>query len=131
MPLARSNEKDIEVALNAAHDAKEAWGQTDVTERANLLLKMADIMEAHQEIINGTPIRETMAVDIPLAIDHLRYFSSCILAQEGSLSQIKQNSIAYHFYEPLGVIGQIIPFTLELSGKSPHIFFESVLRQFL
>ncbi len=119
--VARSNEKDIEIALNAAHDAKEAWGQTDVTERANLLLKMADIMEAHQDIIalaetfdNGKPIRETMAADIPLAIDHLRYFSSCIRAQEGSLSQIDQNTVAYHFYEPLGVVGQIIPWNFPI-----------------
>ncbi|MPS48397.1 aldehyde dehydrogenase [Methylobacillus sp.] len=117
----RSNEKDINLALDAAHAAKEAWGRTSGTERANILLKIADVMEANLETIaiaetidNGKPIRETMAADIPLAIDHFRYFASCIRTQEGGISEIDHETVAYHFHEPLGVVGQIIPWNFPI-----------------
>jgi aldehyde dehydrogenase len=114
--IARSSAEDIEKALDAAHGAADAWGKTAPAERATVLLKIADRMEAHlnelatvETIDNGKPIRETMAADMPLAVDHFRYFASCIRAQEGSLSEIDETTIAYHFHEPLGVVGQIIP----------------------
>ncbi|SNR96807.1 aldehyde dehydrogenase [Methylobacillus rhizosphaerae] len=117
----RSNEKDINLALDAAHAAKDAWGKASGTERANILLKIADVMEANLETIataetidNGKPIRETMAADIPLAIDHFRYFAGCIRAQEGGISEIDHNTVAYHFHEPLGVVGQIIPWNFPI-----------------
>lgn len=119
--VARSKEADIEKALDAAHAAKDAWGKTSVTERANLLLKIADSMEANLEAIaiaecyeNGKPVRETLAADIPLAIDHFRYFAGAIRAQEGTLSQIDNDTVAYHFHEPLGVVGQIIPWNFPI-----------------
>ena len=119
--VARSPAEDIEKALDAAHAARDAWGRTAPAERAALLLKAADRMEQHLELLatvetvdNGKPIRETMAADVPLAIDHLRYFASCIRAQEGSLSEIDETTIAYHFHEPLGVVGQIIPWNFPL-----------------
>ncbi|GAF55701.1 LOW QUALITY PROTEIN: aldehyde dehydrogenase [Psychrobacter sp. JCM 18901] len=119
--VARSKEADIEKALDAAHAAKDAWGKTSVTERANLLLKIADSMEANLEAIaiaecyeNGKPVRETLAADIPLAIDHFRYFASAIRAQEGGISQIDEDTVAYHFHEPLGVVGQIIPWNFPI-----------------
>ncbi|WP_025916082.1 aldehyde dehydrogenase [Herminiimonas sp. CN] len=119
--IARSTAEDIELALDAAHAAKDAWGKTSPAERANILNKIADRMEANLELIataetidNGKPIRETMAADIPLAIDHFRYFAGCIRAQEGSVSQIDSETYAYHFHEPLGVVGQIIPWNFPI-----------------
>src|SRR5579859_5894055 len=114
--VARSQAEDIDLALDAAHAAKDKWGRTSVTERSNILLKIADRMEANLETLaiaetldNGKPIRETRAADIPLAIDHFRYFAGCIRAQEGSIGEIDHDTVAYHFHEPLGVVGQIIP----------------------
>ncbi len=119
--VARSQAEDIELALDAAHAAKQKWGRTSVTERSNLLLKIADRMEANLETLaiaetldNGKPIRETRAADIPLAIDHFRYFAGCIRAQEGSLGEIDHDTVAYHFHEPLGVVGQIIPWNFPI-----------------
>ena len=119
--VARSQKEDIELALDAAHKAKDAWGRTSPAERAGLLLKIADVMEQNLEAIalaetwdNGKPIRETMAADIPLAIDHWRYFAGCVRAQEGALSEIDHDTIAYHFHEPLGVVGQIIPWNFPI-----------------
>ncbi|WP_296236664.1 aldehyde dehydrogenase family protein [Psychrobacter sp. UBA5136] len=119
--VARSKETDIEKALDAAHAAKDAWGKTSVAERANLLLKIADKMEANLEAIaiaecyeNGKPVRETLMADIPLAIDQFRYFASAIRAQEGGISQIDEDTVAYHFHEPLGVVGQIIPWNFPI-----------------
>jgi len=119
--VARSTAEDIELALDAAHAAAPAWGKTSPTVRANILNKMADRMEANLEAIavaesweNGKPVRETLNADIPLAIDHFRYFASCLRAQEGSLSEIDENTVAYHFHEPLGVVGQIIPWNFPI-----------------
>lgn len=119
--IARSTADDIELALDAAHEAKDAWGGTSVAERALILNKIADRIEANLEMLavaetwdNGKPIRETLASDIPLAIDHFRYFAGCIRAQEGNLSQIDDSTVAYHFHEPLGVVGQIIPWNFPL-----------------
>ncbi|MEM7399001.1 MAG: aldehyde dehydrogenase [Pseudomonadota bacterium] len=119
--IARSQAADIELALDAAHKAREAWGKTSPAERAGLLLKVADRMEenlsllaAVETIDNGKPIRETTAADIPLAIDHFRYFASCIRAQEGTLGEIDHDTVAYHFHEPLGVVGQIIPWNFPI-----------------
>ncbi len=119
--IARSSAEDIELALDAAHAAKDAWGRTSPTERANILLKIADRMEQNlntlalaETIDNGKPIREAMAADLPLAVDHFRYFASCIRAQEGSLSQVDDTTVAYHFHEPLGVVGQIIPWNFPI-----------------
>jgi aldehyde dehydrogenase len=117
----RSTADDIELALDAAHEAKAAWGRTSPAERAALLNKIADRMEANLEMLavaetwdNGKPIREALAADLPLAIDHFRYFAGCIRAQEGSISQIDEHTVAYHFHEPLGVVGQIIPWNFPL-----------------
>jgi aldehyde dehydrogenase len=117
----RSTSEDIELALDAAHAAKDAWGRTSVAERAVILNKIADRMEANLEMLavaetwdNGKPVRETLAADLPLAIDHFRYFAGSIRAQEGSLSQLDDNMVAYHFNEPLGVVGQIIPWNFPL-----------------
>ncbi|MEW5835973.1 MAG: aldehyde dehydrogenase [Pseudomonadota bacterium] len=119
--IARSDASDIEAALDAAHAAKQAWGRTSVAERALILNRIADRMEqnlallAHAETWdNGKPIRETMAADLPLAIDHFRYFAGCIRAQEGSIGEIDHDTVAYHFHEPLGVVGQIIPWNFPL-----------------
>ncbi|MEO8417508.1 MAG: aldehyde dehydrogenase [Methylophilaceae bacterium] len=119
--IARSSEKDINLALDAAHAAKDAWGKTSGTARAIILNKIADIMEANLETIavaetidNGKPLRETTFADIPLAIDHFRYFAGCIRAQEGSLSEIDHDTVAYHYHEPLGVVGQIIPWNFPI-----------------
>jgi len=119
--IPRSDEADVELALDAAHAARAKWGHTPVTERAILLNKIADRMEANLELLatvetwdNGKPIRETRAADIPLAIDHFRYFASCIRAQEGSLGEIDANTVSYHFHEPLGVVGQIIPWNFPI-----------------
>ncbi len=118
---ARSSAEDIELALDAAHAAADAWGKTSTTERSNILLKIADRIEANLELIatadtidNGKPIRETMNADIPLTVDHFRYFAGAIRAQEGSLSEIDNDTIAYHFLEPLGVVGQIIPWNFPI-----------------
>ena len=114
--VARGTAEDIEKALDAAHAAAKTWNKTSVTERAIILNKIADRMEANLEKIavaecweNGKPVRETMAADIPLAIDHFRYFASAIRAQEGSIGELDHDTVAYHFHEPLGVVGQIIP----------------------
>ena len=119
--IARSGAEDIELALDAAHAAKVAWGKTSQAERAGILNKIADRMEANltllataETIDNGKPIRETTAADIPLAIDHFRYFAGCIRAQEGSVAQIDSETYAYHFHEPLGVVGQIIPWNFPI-----------------
>ena len=119
--IARGQAADIELALDAAHQAKGAWGRTSATERANILNKIADRMEENLEILalvesidNGKPIRETRAADLPLAIDHFRYFAGCIRAQEGSIAEIDHNTVAYHFHEPLGVVGQIIPWNFPI-----------------
>jgi len=119
--IPRSRKADIELALDAAHRAKTGWRKTPPAERANLLNKIADRMSANlprlaiaETIDNGKPLRETMAADIPLAIDHFRYFAACIRAQEGSISEIDEDTIAYHFYEPLGVVGQIIPWNFPI-----------------
>ncbi len=119
--VARSTEADIELALDAAHDAKEAWGKTSVTERSNILLKIADRMEENLEMLavaetwdNGKAVRETLNADLPLALDHFRYFASAIRAQEGGVSQIDEDTVAYHFHEPIGVVGQIIPWNFPI-----------------
>ena len=119
--IARSQKEDVDLALDAAHAAREAWGATAPAERAAMLLKIADVMEANLELIataetwdNGKPIRESMAADIPLAVDHWRYFASCVRAQEGALSEIDHDTVAYHFHEPLGVVGQIIPWNFPI-----------------
>ena len=119
--IARSEAADIELALDAAHAAKEAWGRTSAADRASVLLRIADRMEANLETLaaaetwdNGKPIREALAADIPLAIDHFRYFAGCIRAQEGTISEIDRDTIAYHFHEPLGVVGQIIPWNFPI-----------------
>jgi aldehyde dehydrogenase len=119
--IARSDASDVEAALDAAHAAKEAWGRTSPAERAQILNKIADRMEANLEKLataetwdNGKPIREAMAADLPLAIDHFRYFAGAIRAQEGSISEIDHDTVAYHFHEPLGVVGQIIPWNFPI-----------------
>jgi aldehyde dehydrogenase len=118
---ARSNADDIEAALDAAHAAFPAWGKTSPTERSNMLLKIADLMEANTQLLataetidNGKPIRESIAADVALAIDHFRYFAGCIRAEEGHISEIDHNTYAYHIPEPLGVVGQIIPWNFPL-----------------
>ena len=117
----RSNDKDINLALDAAHAAKAAWGKTSLADRDNILNKIADRMEANLKTIataetldNGKPIRETMAADIPLAIDHFRYFAGCVRAEEGGISEIDHDTYAYHYKEPLGVVGQIIPWNFPI-----------------
>lgn len=119
--VARGDADDIERALDAAHGAARSWGRTAASERANVLNKIADRMEANLELLavaetweNGKPIRETVGADVPLAIDHFRYFAGAIRAQEGSISEIDEDTIAYHFHEPLGVVGQIIPWNFPL-----------------
>ena len=118
---ARSTAEDVELALDAAHSIADKWGRTSVGERSTLLLKIADRLEANLEklayaetVDNGKPIRETLNADIPLAVDHFRYFAGCLRAQEGSLSEIDENTVAYHFHEPLGVVGQIIPWNFPI-----------------
>ena len=119
--IARSTAEDIELALDAAHKAREAWGRTSPAQRAAVLLKIADRMEQNLDILalvetidNGKPIRETTHADLPLAIDHFRYFAGCVRAQEGAISEIDHDTVAYHFHEPLGVVGQIIPWNFPL-----------------
>ena len=117
----RSDAKDIEKALDSAHAARHLWAKTSPTHRANILVQIAQRMEDNLEALaqaetwdNGKPIRETRAADLPLAIDHFRYFAGCIRAQEGTLSEIDHETVAYHFHEPLGVVGQIIPWNFPL-----------------
>ncbi|MFB6363391.1 aldehyde dehydrogenase [Paenibacillus elgii] len=119
--IPRSTAEDIELALDAAHAAKDAWGRTSAAARAQILNKIADRMEANLELLavaetwdNGKPIRETLAADLPLAIDHFRYFAGCIRTQEGTLGEVDNDTVAYHFHEPLGVVGQIIPWNFPL-----------------
>ncbi|MCK5886927.1 MAG: aldehyde dehydrogenase family protein, partial [Alcanivorax sp.] len=117
----RSTAEDIDLALDAAHRAAPTWGKTSAAERGNLLLKIADRIEQNLEALavaetwdNGKAVRETLNADIPLAADHFRYFAGCVRAQEGSIGEIDENTIAYHFHEPLGVVGQIIPWNFPL-----------------
>jgi aldehyde dehydrogenase len=117
----RSDETDIDKALDAAHAAAPKWGKTAPAERAAILNKIADVIDANRDKLalaeawdNGKPIREALAADIPLAADHFRYFAAAIRAQEGTLSQIDEDTVAYHFHEPLGVVGQIIPWNFPI-----------------
>lgn len=117
----RSDADDIELALDKAHAICEDWGKKSVTDRSNILLKIADRIEQNLEILavaetwdNGKAVRETLAADIPLAADHFRYFAGCLRAQEGTISEIDANTVAYHFHEPLGVVGQIIPWNFPI-----------------
>ncbi|MEU3607478.1 aldehyde dehydrogenase family protein [Streptomyces sp. NPDC035033] len=119
--IARGSAEDVERALDAAHAAAPAWGRTPPAERAAVLLRIADRMEANLEALavaetwdNGKPVRETLAADIPLAIDHFRYFAGALRAQEGALSQLDEDTVAYHFHEPLGVVAQIIPWNFPI-----------------
>ena len=119
--VARSGAEDIDLALDAAHAAADAWGKTDAATRSNILLKIADRLEANLELLayvetvdNGKPIRETLNADIPLTIDHFRYFAGCLRSQEGGISEIDENTMAYHIHEPLGVVGQIIPWNFPI-----------------
>ncbi|MEM1378981.1 MAG: aldehyde dehydrogenase, partial [Pseudomonadota bacterium] len=119
--IARSDASDIEAALDAAHAARVAWGETSVTDRANALNKIAQVLEDNLELLaicecwdNGKAIRETRAADLPLAIDHFRYFAGAIRGQEGTMGEIDKDTVAYHFHEPLGVVGQIIPWNFPL-----------------
>ncbi|PKH21339.1 aldehyde dehydrogenase [Enterobacterales bacterium CwR94] len=117
----RSDVKDIDLALDAAHAAAEAWGKTSAQHRANVLLAIADRIEQNLEMLavaeswdNGKPVRETLNADLPLAVDHFRYFAGCLRAQEGGAAEIDETTVAYHFHEPLGVVGQIIPWNFPL-----------------
>ncbi len=117
----RSTKEDVELALDAAHAAKDAWGETSLTERARILNRIADVIEEHTEMLavaeswdNGKPVRETLAADIPLAADHFRYFAGETRALTGTSTEIDKDTMAYHFHEPLGVVGQIIPFNFPL-----------------
>ncbi|MEV7101190.1 aldehyde dehydrogenase family protein [Micrococcus luteus] len=119
--VARGTAEDIDVALDAAWKAAPAWGATSAAERALVLHRIADRMEEHLEMLavaetwdNGKAVRETLNADVPLAIDHFRYFAGAIRAQEGGLSQVDEDTVAYHFHEPLGVVGQIIPWNFPL-----------------
>ncbi|MBK6851222.1 MAG: aldehyde dehydrogenase [Burkholderiales bacterium] len=118
---ARSSVADVELALDAAHAAADKWGKTSVTERSNILLKIADRLEQNLELLayaetvdNGKPIRETLNADIPLTVDHFRYFAGCLRGQEGALSEVDGDTVAYHYHEPLGVVGQIIPWNFPI-----------------
>src|ERR1700678_2715226 len=117
----RSSAADIELALDAAHKAKDAWGKTSVAERSLILNKTADKLQSNLELLalvetldNGKPIRETTYADMPLVVDHWRYFASVVRAQEGGISEIDHDTVAYHFHEPLGVVGQIIPWNFPI-----------------
>lgn len=119
--IARSTKEDVEAAVEAANQAKAYWGKTSVAERANILNKIADRIEENLETLavaetwdNGKAVRETLAADLPLAADHYRYFAGAIRAQEGGVSQIDDDTVAYHFHEPLGVVGQIIPWNFPI-----------------
>ncbi len=119
--VAKSTAADVELALDAAHKAKDAWGDTPLAERAAVLNRVADAIEANLEMLavaesweNGKPVRETLAADIPLSVDHFRYFAGATRSLEGTLTEIDKDTVAYHFHEPLGVVGQIIPFNFPL-----------------
>lgn len=119
--IPRSTEEDINLALDAAHAARVAWGKTSVTNRSNILLKIADRIEQHLEALavaetwdNGKAVRETLNADIPLAADHFRYFAGCLRSQEGTAAELDEHTVAYHFHEPLGVVGQIIPWNFPI-----------------
>ena len=119
--IARSQAEDIDRALDAAHAAADGWGRTAVAERARILNRVADRMEQYLPFLaavetydNGKPIRETNLADLPLAVDHFRYFASCVRAQEGSLGELDDDTVAYHYHEPLGVVGQIIPWNFPI-----------------
>ncbi len=119
--IARGTEEDVEAALDAAHAAAPAWGRTSTTERSNILLQIADRMEANLPMLavaetweNGKPVRETLAADLPLAVDHFRYFAGVLRAQEGTIGEVDENTVAYHFHEPLGVVAQIIPWNFPI-----------------
>src|SRR6516162_822482 len=119
--VAESTPEDVELALDAAHAAKDEWGEKPGAQRAAVLNKIADAIDEHREMLavtesweNGKPVRETLNADIPLSADHFRYFASVIRGEEGRISEIDKNTVAYHFHEPLGVVGQIIPFNFPL-----------------
>src|SRR5690606_7367505 len=119
--VARSGAADIDLALDAAHKVRHQWANTPPAERSAVLLRIADRIEQKLErlavaetIDNGKPIRETRAADLPLAVDHFRYFAGCLRAQEGSISDVDSTTVAYHFHEPIGVVGQIIPWNFPL-----------------
>ncbi len=119
--VAKSTPADVELALDAAHAAKDAWGETSLADRAAVLNRIADAIEANLEMLavaesweNGKPVRETLAADIPLAVDHFRYFAGATRSLEGRSTEIDKDTVAYHFHEPLGVVGQIIPFNFPL-----------------
>ena len=119
--VAHSTPDDVELALDAAHAAKDAWGEASAAERAEVLLAVADRIAQHQEMLavaesweNGKPVRETLAADIPLVVDHFRYFAAAARSEEGRTTEIDKDLVAYHFREPLGVVGQIIPFNFPL-----------------
>jgi aldehyde dehydrogenase len=119
--VARGTAEDVELALDAAHGAAPGWGRTSPADRAAVLLKIADVIERNLEVLavaetwdNGKPVRETLAADLPLAVDHFRYFAAAIRAQEGSLAELDDETVAYHFHEPLGVVGQIIPWNFPI-----------------
>lgn len=119
--IPRSDKDDIELALDKAHAVRAQWGTTSVTDRSNILLKIADRIEQNLELLavaetwdNGKAIRETLAADIPLAADHFRYFAGCLRSQDGTIGEIDETTVAYHFHEPLGVVGQIIPWNFPI-----------------
>jgi aldehyde dehydrogenase len=119
--VARGTAEDVELALDAAHGAAPPWGKTSATDRSAVLLKIADAIERNLEALavaetwdNGKPVRETLAADLPLAVDHFRYFAAAIRAQEGSIGELDDETVAYHFHEPLGVVGQIIPWNFPI-----------------
>jgi len=119
--VARSTAADIDLALDAAHAAAEPWGRTSAAERANVLNRIADRIEENLERLavaesweNGKPVRETLAADLPLAVDHFRYFAGAVRAREGGISELDDDTVAYHFHEPLGVVGQIIPWNFPI-----------------
>jgi aldehyde dehydrogenase len=119
--VARSTKEDVELALDAAHRARQAWGETSLADRAKVLNKIADVLEANLTMLaiaesfeNGKPVRETLAADLPLAVDHFRYFAGATRSLEGRTTEIDKDTVAFHFHEPLGVVGQIIPFNFPL-----------------
>ncbi|MEP6901883.1 MAG: aldehyde dehydrogenase family protein, partial [Actinomycetota bacterium] len=119
--IARSTAEDIELAVDAAHKAALTWNNSSATTRSNLLWKIADVMEANLELLaraetwdNGKPIRETLAADLPLAIDHFRYFAGVIRAEEGGATELDANTLSINIKEPLGVVAQIIPWNFPI-----------------
>jgi aldehyde dehydrogenase len=120
-PRSREAPQDVELALDAAHGAAPSWARTSTTERSNILLRIADKLEDNLEALavaetwdNGKPVRETLAADLPLAVDHFRYFAGAVRAQEGSIGEVDDDTVAYHFHEPLGVVAQIIPWNFPI-----------------